>query len=93
MDILIGLGGLLVGVAGLGGWYTLRAKRDNLDADSDSKHIASLLSMWDTAEAHNAKLELQYRRCHDRKRSLEAAAYEFGMPVDLIQEALKQHPE
>jgi len=49
--------------------------------------------MWDTAEAHNAKLELQYRRCHDRKRSLEAAAYEFGMPVDLIREALKQHPE
>ena len=89
MDILIGLGGLLVGVGAIGGWFTLRAKRDNLDADSDHKHVDSLLAMWESARDRCTELEEKHSRCHGRKRALEAAALEYGMPLELVQEALQ----
>ena len=82
--LLQGLVGLAIALAG-GGWYLLRARRDKLDAETGLTY----LQMWETVIIRNEVLEAKYHTCHQQHRSLEAAAVEYGMPYDLIREALE----
>lgn len=94
-ELLAGVGSLIAGAGALGGWYLLRARRDQLDAQTEHTHVESLLQMWDKAinqctqlEERIDELETKYRDCRNKKRSLEAVAIEHGVPIEAIQRVM-----
>lgn len=73
--IVAGIMGSLGGIAGLVGWYTARATRDNLRADSAAKLVEAsetvLRQIQEASKREADELRRHRETCEDRLRDLE----------------------
>lgn len=73
--IVAGVMGSLGGIAGLVGWYTARATRDNLRADSAAKLVEAsetvLRQVQEASKREAEELKRHRENCEDRLRDLE----------------------